>query len=72
MYFCVVKLAQYLVCEEDRMPTLINRHEILVLKLGNSFYKRQVSFLFVKTAKCKRSIRYPLLALVFTLNVYDF
>jgi len=57
-YFIVVKLAQYFVCDEDKKLALYCKQEIWVLKLESCFHKRQVSFLVVKTAKCKRGISF--------------
>jgi len=58
-YFCVVKVTQYEAYEKDRKLTSYCKHEIWVLKLRNPFYKRQISFLVVKTVKCKRGIKWP-------------
>jgi len=58
-YFLVVKLAQYLICEEDRKPTSYCKHEILSLSnLEICFRNSKVSFLVVKkTDKCKRGCK---------------
>jgi len=54
--FLAVKLVQYLVCKKDRKLSYC-KQEIWNLKLGERFHIHKVSFMVVKTIKCKRGIK---------------